>query len=130
MRTHVRVSRETWFKKGVHMKAREIANVGTVTEMKSILYNKLQDEGAGFKKSDIHIKAIEGGFDVWLTDYEHCTFRMNFGYDDYFGYYVQVECGSDEYPDEWGEVCFECSKKELDIKHALINIGYQMGTTF
>ena len=112
------------------MTAREIANVTTITEMKNILFNKLQDEETCFKKKDIHIKAIEGGFDVWLTDYEHCTFRMTFGYDDYFGYTVLVECGSYEYPDEWGEVTFCNSKRELDIKHALIRIGYVMGTTF
>ena len=72
------------------MKAKDIANVTTVTEMKEILFKKLQDEETYFKKSDIHIVSIEGGFRIWVNDYEHIKFKMTFEYDEYFGYCVDI----------------------------------------
>lgn len=98
-----------------------------VAEMKQILFNKLQDENAYFQKSDISIKK-DGNrkYNIIIKDYEHIPFTMSFEYDDIFEYHIIIS-------DENENIAFvECVKDytDADIKLALIELGYYIGTRF
>lgn len=95
----------------------------TTNEMKTILYNKLQDENCNFSKSDISIRKDGETYKIIIKDYEHCPFRMSFEYDYCCGYIVYL------YIDKTN-VIYVDSKKDYDIKTALIELGYYIGTRF
>ena len=112
------------------MTVRELSNIKTEKEMKDVLMNKLKDEGSQFKRSEVVIKPITNGYLIYVKGYEHCTYKITFDYDDFFGYELWITCGN---MDEWEsfEIIYDnYSKTHYDLKHALISIGYQIGTTF
>ena len=93
-------------------------------EMKAILADKLKAENTYFTKSHISIKKIGESYKIVIKDYEHLPFTMKFEYDDYFGFIVWV------INDSYKNIVFVDSKKEYDIKTALIELGYYIGTRF
>lgn len=96
------------------------------TEMKEILFQKLQDEGCYFTKSDISITTTKEGYKVVIKDYEHIPFTITTEEDtDYFGYIVYIR---DEFEER--NIIFVDSKKEYDFKTALVRLGYYIGTRF
>ena len=95
-----------------------------VSEMKQILADKLKAENTYFTKSNISIRKNGEKYKIVIKDYEHLPFTMSFEYDDYFGYTVWV-CN-----DSFKNIVFVDSKKEYDIKSALIELGYYIGTRF
>ena len=109
---------------------RELSNVKTVKEMKDVLYSKLKDEGCGFNRKDLHLTPTDYGFKLIVEDYETSTFFIHFEYDEYFGYIVQVDCGSEEYPEDYECISFETSHKMIDLHTALMDIGYYVATRF
>lgn len=102
----------------------------TIQEMKNILFQKLQDEQTSFKKSDIIIKKVTctkpkyKKYTISIKDYEHETFKMYLEYDNYFSYIVTILNA------DYEDIIFIDSKKEYDIKTALIHLGYYIGTRF
>lgn len=93
--------------------------------MKDILFQKLQNEQCNFKKSDISITKQKDTYKIVIKDYEHIPFKMIFEHDDYFGYIVYIDdCF------EHDNIVFVDNKKEYDIKTALIQLGYYIGTRF
>lgn len=105
--------------KGKNMKA---------TEMKQILFEKLQDERTGFKKSDISIKSENHGHKITIKGYEHITFSITTEEDDYFGYIVNID-------EHWfgtknENIAFKCSKYGYDYRSALLRLGYHIANTF
>lgn len=92
-------------------------------EMKQILFEKLQAENCYFSKSDISIRKDGNGYKIIIADYEHIPFKMSFEYDDYFCYTVWVFTNGEN-------IIFVDSKKDYDIKTALIRLGYYIGTRF
>lgn len=97
----------------------------TIPEIKEILFQKLQDEQCYFKKSDISITKQKNHYKIVIKDYEHIPFKMLFEHDDYFGYIVYID---NEFKHD--NIVFTDSKKEYDIKTALIHLGYYIGTRF
>lgn len=98
----------------------------TVTEMKEILFEKLQDEGTSFTKSEINIKKNDNDtYTIVIEGYEHSAFKMSFEKDDYFGFIVWVYDSFEE-----SNIIFLDNKKDYDIKRALIRLGYHIGRTF
>ena len=98
-------------------------NIMTTNDMKTVLFNKLCDENCNFAKSDISIREHNNNYKIIIKDYEHLPFLMSFDNDDYFGYIVYIYCYDDC-------IVFVDSKKEFDIKTALIQLGYYIGTRF
>ena len=102
----------------------------TIKDMKDILFQKLQDEQTSFKKSDISIKKVTctkpkyRKYKIVIKDFEHEQFTMYFEYDKYFGYIVTV------FNADYETLAFIDNKKEYNIKSALIEIGYYIGTRF
>lgn len=96
----------------------------TTNEMKTILADKLKAENTYFTKSDISIKKHGEKYKIVIKDYEHIPFTMSFNFDDYFGFTVWVT------NDSFKTIAFVDSKKEYDIKTALIQLGYYIGTRF
>lgn len=96
----------------------------TTSEMKEILAKKLKDEGTYFTTSYISIRKQGEAYKIVIKDYEHLPFKMSLEYDDYFGYTVWI-CN-----DSFKNIVFVDSKKEYDIKTALIELGYYIGTRF
>jgi len=94
-----------------------------MSEMKNILFSKLQDEGCYFKKSDISIKKVDDYKEIIIKDYEHVPFKMRAEKDDFFGYLVTIYSPA-------GNVAFVESKASYDYKSALIQLGYYIGTRF
>ena len=97
----------------------------TTSEMKNILFQKLQDEGCYFKKSDISIRQTKEGYKVVIKDYEHIPFTITTEQDEYFGYIVYV---NDDFEEK--NIIFVDSKKDYDFTSALIRLGYYIGTRF
>lgn len=97
----------------------------TTAEMKNILAKKLKDENTYFTKSHINIKKLGEGYKIIIKDYEHIPFKMNFSFDNYFGYQVWIRdmC-------EGCNIIFVDSKKNYDIETALIHLGYYISTRF
>lgn len=93
-------------------------------EMKAILADKLKAENTYFAKSHISIRKNGESYKIIIKDYEHLPFTMTFEYDDYFGYTVWI------HNDSFKNIVFVDSKKEYDIKSALIELGYYIGTRF
>lgn len=96
-----------------------------VAKMKDILFQKLQDEQSDFKKSDISITKQKDSYKIVIKGYEHTPFKMTFEYDEYFGYIVYIYDLFEE-----SNIIFIDSKKDYDIKTALIHLGYYIGTRF
>ena len=98
------------------------------TEMKETLYNKLKAENCYFTKSDIGIKKeSDNKYIITIKDYEPFNFIMKLSIDD-DEYEVIV---SKYYKNEYdGLIAYETSKKDYDIKSALIELGYYIGTRF
>ena len=95
----------------------------TTQEMKNVLFDKLQAENTYFSKSDISIRKQGNGYKIIIKDYEHIPFKMTLETDDYFGFCVLV------YADDYN-IIFVDSKKSYDIEHALLQLGYYIGTRF
>lgn len=96
-----------------------------ITEMKQILADKLKAEGCYFTKKDISIQKVnDSKYKIYIADYEHIVFTMFAEIDDYFGYTVTITNNFDDYD------IFVDSKKEYDIKSALLELGYYIGTRF
>lgn len=95
----------------------------TTNEMKTILYDKLCDECCYFTKSDISIRKHGQEYRITIKDYECIPFKMFFEYDDYFGYIVYIDTENES-------IAFVDSKTNYDIKTALIELGYYIGTRF
>lgn len=93
-------------------------------EMKEILYNKLQAENTYFKKSDISIKKVKDYYIITIKDYEHISFKMDFEYDELFGYVVWV------IDNEHNIISDTNSFINYDIEYALIELGYHIATRF
>lgn len=93
--------------------------------MKNILFKKLQDEQCNFKKADINITKQKESYQIVIKGYEHTPFKMTFEHDEYFGYIVYIYDLFEE-----SNIIFIDSKKEYDIKTALIHLGYYIGTRF
>ena len=93
-------------------------------EMKAILADKLKAENTYFTKSHISIRKNGESYKIIIKDYEHLPFTMKFNYDEYFGYTVWI-CN-----DSFKNIVFVDSKKGYDIKSALIELGYYIGTRF
>ena len=101
----------------------------TTNEMKDILANKLKDENCYFTKSYIRIKKVKDYYEVVIKDYEHIVFRISFDYDNIFYYqtWVQKYYKDDKNLLEYdGIVTMVDSKKDYDIKSALIDLGYYL----
>lgn len=97
-------------------------------EMKDILFQKLQDEQCNFKKSDISIvKSANNLYNVTIKDYEHIPLRLELELDEFLGYVVYVQFFNGIY---YKTIEMFESKKEYDIEHALIHLGYYIGTRF
>ena len=98
-----------------------------VKDMKTILYNKLQDENCYFTKSDIDIRKInDKQYKIIIKDYEHITFDMVLcEYTEQYGYMVVV---NDLY--ENACIIINDNKHNYDIENVLINLGYYIGNTF
>lgn len=97
----------------------------TVNEIKTILAQKLKDEECSFKKSDIIVKKTNNGFIITIKEYEHCPFKMTFDEDEYFGFEVWIY---DTFNEEM--IAFTDSKKDYDVKSALLSLGYTIANTF
>lgn len=97
------------------------------SEMKDVLYRKLQDENSTFKKSDISIKKQKDSYIITIKDYEHIPLKLYLEYDDYFGYVVYVQYHNGDY---FKTIEMLTSKKDYDVKRALIYVGYYIGTRF
>ena len=96
------------------------------TEMKNILFDKLQDESCHFRKSDISIRKNKNNtITIVIKGYEHIPFTMGFEKDEYFGFIVYVH---DEF--EKCNIIFVDSKVQYRIDRALIQLGYYIGTRF
>lgn len=98
----------------------------TIKEMKLVLANKLKDENTYFTVSDISIKKHGTKYKIVIKDYEHIPFTMSFEYDEYFEYHIIIS-------DDYENIAFvECVKNynDADIKLALIELGYYIGTRF
>ena len=95
----------------------------TSKEMKELLANKLHDEGTYFTKAHIHMTKIRDGYKIVIEDYEHIPFTLRMEQDEYFGFlttvYADDEC-----------IYFHDSKHEYDPFHAILNLGYYIGTRF
>lgn len=97
----------------------------TIADMKNILADKLKEENTYFTAADISIEKNGERYKIIIKDYEHIPFEMYFTNDDYFGSEVWVkECFSGEH------IIYVDSKKEHNIKSALIQLGYYIGTRF
>lgn len=112
------------------MAVRELSNIKSEKEMKDVLMNKLRDEESQFKRSEVVIQAITNGFLVFVKGYEHCTYKISFDYDNYFGYEIWVSCGDKKDDNSFEIIYDDYSKTKYDLKHALTFIGYQIGITF
>ena len=99
------------------MTVKELSNIKTVQEMKKVLYQKLKDEGTCFKYNDIHIKAVENGFEIVIADYDTSTFYIQWDYDESWGYEIWIHIGDSEYKELYD--CVE-SCTHYDLKLALI----------
>ena len=95
----------------------------TANDMKNVLFNKLCDENCSFVKSDISIRKQNDNYKIIIKDYEHIPFKMTFEKDEYFGHIVYV------YADEKC-IIFVDELDYYDIKNALIQLGYYIGTRF
>ena len=96
----------------------------TITEMKTILANKLKDEGTYFKKSHISVKKVnDNEYVIIIKDYEHIPFEMVLDHDDIFGYSVYINLSDYDY-------IMTDDKNNYDIESALIELGYYIGTRF
>lgn len=96
----------------------------TTAEMKNILADKLKAEQTYFTKSHISIKKQGEKYKIVIKDYEHLPFYMSFEYDNYFGYTVMIANDSHKI------ISFVENKKDYDIKTALVELGYYIGTRF
>lgn len=105
----------------------------TTNEMKNILVQKFKDEKCSFSYKDISIKKVENDiFHIIIKDYEHIIFRLVFEYTEDFGFETWVE--------EWYKmnniieydhiVTMTDSRKNYDVKNALIHLGYYIANTF
>ena len=104
------------------------------TEMHNILYNKLKAENTHFTKQDIYISKVnENKYIITVKDFEPFSFIINLSIEDYNGKYekeYEVTI-SKYYNNEYDEfITLTTSKKAYDIKYALIELGYYIGTRF
>lgn len=96
----------------------------TIAQMKQILTDKLKAENCYFTEKDITIEKSGNRYKVIIADYEHIPFEITTeAPDDFFGYMVYVWQGKKIIAD------IE-SKKDYDLKTALIELGYYIGTRF
>ena len=102
--------------------------IPSIPEMRNILYNKLQDEGSGFKKSEIIIKKKGDKYTFQIAGYEPTWFSMTFEQDDYFGYIVWAHEWYNQSRED--EVAFVTSKRSYNVKQAIIELGYYIATRF
>jgi hypothetical protein len=102
---------------------RKVSDDMTTVEMKDLLASKLRDEGTYFKKSDISIRKIADGYKIVIKDYEHIPFILKMTKDEDFGFLTTVYADGDCF-------FFNDSKYEYDEFHAILTIGYYVGTRF
>lgn len=105
----------------------------TTIEMKKIMSNKFKDENCYFRFKDISIKKIKPNeYNIVIKDYESILFKMSFNYDDFFGFEVWLT----KYYKEGSLFVYDniinCidSKKDYDVKLALINLAYYISDRF
>lgn len=94
------------------------------SELKTILYNKLQAEQTSFKKSDISIKKVKHHYIITIKDFKHIQFKLAFEYDDFFGFIVWVS------DNNYNTIAEVVSLKEYDITTALNELGYYIASRF
>ena len=100
----------------------------TIPEMKQTLYKKLQDEQSNFKKSDIVIiKSTDNIYNVTIKGFEHIPLRLELEIDEFLGYVVYVQYYNGIF---YKTVEMIESKKDYDMQHALLYLGYYIGTRF
>lgn len=89
------------------------------TELKQLLFNKLQSEQTTFKKSDIHIsKTNENKYTITLKDFEPINFKLNVSIED-----VTI---SKYYNNEFCELVTLAD----NTNEAILYLGYYIGTRF
>lgn len=93
--------------------------------MKTVLYEKLHGEGCCFKKSDISIRKIPGGYKITIKDYEHIPFRVTIDHDACIGAYIAVERMDDD-----STVMFTDGTDDRHMKEAMLNLGYYIASRF
>lgn len=97
----------------------------SVKEMKKLLASKLHEEGTYFTERDISMKKISKGYRIVIKDYEHIPFDLEMEEDEEFGFLTTV------YTDWEGDyIFFDESKISYDPFHAILNLGYYIGTRF
>ena len=100
----------------------------TINEMKDILAQKLKDENCYFSKSDLSIEKGTKDITISIKGTEPFSFIMTFEHDEYFGYITCVHRYFNGKRDM--TISFIESKQGYDVKQALIEIGYHIGTQF
>lgn len=99
-----------------------------IPEMKKALFQKLQDEKSNFKKSDIIIvKSTNNLYNVTIKGFEHIPLRLELEKDEFLGYVVYVQYYNGIFYKTYTMVE---SKKEYNIKSALLELGYYIASRF
>lgn len=89
------------------------------TELKQLLFNKLQAEQTTFKKSDIHISKInENKYTITLKDFEPFSFKLNLSTED-----ITI---SKYYNNEFCELVTLAD----NTNEAILYLGYYIATRF
>lgn len=94
-------------------------------EIKELLAQKLHDEGTYFTKSDIKMTKVKNGYKIIIKDYEHIPFILKTEQDEYFGFLTTIYRD-----DEETYIYFDDSKREYDLFHAILYLGYYIGSRF
>lgn len=100
-------------------------NIRNIRAMKTVLAQKLFEEGTSFTINDLNIIRSSNGYTIWVNDYDHIKFKLTFDYDDYFGYGVWIYD-----PSEGDYITWVNDKNVHDVKTALIHLGYHIANTF
>lgn len=94
-------------------------------DIKSVLYEKLHDEGCYFKKSDISVRKIANCFRITIKDYEHIPFRVCVDNVDCIGKYIAVER-----MDVGSIVTFVNGADDCRMREVLLILGYYISCRF